>query len=210
MKNPKALPPRPAAPHPAAPRPAAPQRPPVRTFGRRLRDALLLPLALILVPIDWVLRESARLLRRWRPLRQLEARLSRWPAWAILPLFLIPEGMSHVGGFYAAYLLAHRKVLAATIVAVFIKGIGLLIALWIYQACRPALMTIGWFAWTHGKLEAARQWALGKFRPAWRRGWRLLRRLVLGHAAVEGEPGTAHAGRRLAAIRAQLLKRLGR
>ena len=195
MKNPKASPARP---------------PPVRTFARRVRDALLLPLALILVPLDWCLREGSRLVRRWRPLRRLEARLAAWPAWAILPLFLVPEGMSHAGGFYAAYLLAHRKVLAATTVAVFVKGIGLLIALWIYQACRPALMTIGWFAWAHGKLEAARQWALGKFRPAWRRGWRLLRRLVLGHAAVEGEPGTAHAGRRLAAIRLRLLRRLSR
>ena len=79
-----------------------------------MRDALLLPLALILVPLDWCLREGSRLVRRWRPLRRLEARLAAWPAWAILPLFLVPEGMSHAGGFYAAYLLAHRKVLAAT------------------------------------------------------------------------------------------------
>ena len=191
MKNPKASPARP---------------PPVRTFARRVRDALLLPLALILVPLDWCLREGSRLVRRWRPLRRLEARLAAWPAWAILPLFLVPEGMSHAGGFYAAYLLAHRKVLAATTVAVFVKGIGLLIALWIYQACRPALMTIGWFAWAHGKLEAARQWALDRVRPAWRH----LRRLLLGSAVVDGEPGTPHAGRRLAAIRLRLLRRLSR
>jgi hypothetical protein len=181
--------------------------PPVRSFARRLRDALLLPLALILVPIDWSLREGSRLLRRWRPVRRLEALLAGWPAWAILPLFLIPEGMSHAGGFYAAYLLAHRKVLAATAVAVFVKGIGLLIALWIYQACRPALMTIRWFAWAHGKVEAARDWALDKIGPAWRRARHLLRRLVLGRAAVDGEPGTAHVGRRLAAIRAWLRRR---
>ena len=191
MKNTKASPARP---------------PPVRTFARRVRDALLLPLALILVPLDWCLREGSRLVRRWRPLRRLEARLAAWPAWAILPLFLVPEGMSHAGGFYAAYLLAHRKVLAATTVAVFVKGIGLLIALWIYQACRPALMTIGWFAWAHGKLEAARQWALDRVRPAWRH----LRRLLLGSAVVDGEPGMPHAGRRLAAIRLRLLRRLSR
>ena len=90
---------------------ASPVRPPpVRSFGRRLRDVLLLPLALLLVPIDWLLRDGSRLLRRWRPLRYLEARLAGWPAWAILPLFLIPEGMDHAGGFYAAYLFAHQKV----------------------------------------------------------------------------------------------------
>jgi hypothetical protein len=186
------------------------QRPPVRSPARRLRDALLLPLALMIVPVEWGLREGARVLRRWRPLRRLEARLAAWPPWAILPLFLIPEAMSHIGGFYAAYLLAQRKVLAATAVAVFIKGIGLLIALWIYQACRPALMTIRWFAWAHGKVEAARDWALGRIRAPWRHARLLLRRLVFGRAAVEAEPGTPHAGRRLAAIRARLLRRFGR
>jgi hypothetical protein len=121
--------------------------------------------------------------------------------------------MSHAGGFYAAYLLAHRKVLAATAVAVFVKGVGLLIALWIYQACRPALMTIRWFAWGHGKVEATRQWALDKIRPSWDRARRLLRRLVFGRAGANSgpgvEPGTPHAARRLAAIRVLLLRRLG-
>jgi hypothetical protein len=183
--------------------------PPVRSVWRRLRDAVLLPLALLLVPIDWVLREGSRVLRRWRPLRRLESRMARLPAWAILPLFLIPEGMSHVGGFYAAYLLAHRKILAATTVAILIKGVGLIIALWIYQACRPALMTIRWFAWTHGKVEAARHWALDRIRPVWLRAKRLLRQALWGREAVK-TPGAPHAGRRLAAIRARLLTQLSR
>jgi hypothetical protein len=183
--------------------------PPVRSVWRRLRDAVLLPLALLLVPIDWGLREGSRVLRRWRPLRRLESRMARLPAWAILPLFLIPEGMSHVGGFYAAYLLAHRKILAATTVAILIKGVGLIIALWIYQACRPALMTIRWFAWTHGKVEAARHWALDRIRPVWLRAKRLLRQALWGREAVM-TPGAPHAGRRLAAIRARLLSRLTR
>jgi hypothetical protein len=183
--------------------------PPVRSVWRRLRDAVLLPLALLLVPIDWGLREGSRVLRRWRPLRRLESRMARLPAWAILPLFLIPEGMSHVGGFYAAYLLAHRKILAATTVAILIKGVGLIIALWIYQACRPALMTIRWFAWTHGKVEAARHWALDRIRPVWLRAKRLLRQALWGRKAVT-TPGAPHAGRRLAAIRARLLSRLTR
>jgi hypothetical protein len=117
--------------------------------------------------------------------------------------------MSHVGGFYAAYLLAHRKILAATTVAILIKGVGLIIALWIYQACRPALMTIRWFAWTHGKVEAARHWALDRIRPVWLRAKRLLRQALWGREAVT-TPGAPHAGRRLAAIRARLLSRLTR
>lgn len=181
--------------------------PPTRPAWRRLRDALLLPLALLLVPIDWVLREGSRVLRRWPPVRHLEAQLARLPPWAILPLFLIPEAMSHIAGFYAAYLLAHRKLLAATAVVLLVKGTGLLLALWIYQACRPALMTIGWFAWGHGKLEAARRWSLVRIRPTWIRARGLLRRLVWGRASAP-EPGAAHVFRRLAAIRARLRSRL--
>jgi hypothetical protein len=181
-----------------------------RPFWRRLRDALLLPLALLLVPIDWGVREGARVLRRWRPVRWLEARLAAWPAWAILPLFLIPEAMSHIGGFYAAYLLAQRKVVAATAVAIFVKGIGVLIALWIYQACRPALMTVRWFAWGHGKVEAARYWALEKIGPSWARARRLLRRLTHPLIGRRAEPGAAHAARRLAAIRVWLRMRFRR
>ena len=190
-------------------KPSSVRSPPSRSAWRRLRDAVLLPLALLLVPIDWALREGSRLLRRWRPLRRLETRMAKLPAWAILPLFLIPEGMSHIGGFYAAYLLAHRKILAATVVAVLIKGVGLLIALWIYQACRPALMTIRWFAWAHGKVEAARHWGLVRIRPAFTRARFLLRRALWGRKAAM-EPGAANAGRRLAAIRARLLTRLTR
>jgi hypothetical protein len=189
--------------------PSPVRSPPTRSAWRRLRDAVLLPLALLLVPIDWGLREGSRLLRRWRPLRRLETRMAKLPAWAILPLFLIPEGMSHDGGFYAAYLLAHRKILAATVVALLIKGVGLLIALWIYQACRPALMTIRWFAWAHGKVEAARHWGLVRVRPAWARARALLRRALWGREAVTN-PGAPHAGRRLAAIRARLRSQLTR
>ncbi|WP_284944375.1 hypothetical protein [Acidisoma cladoniae] len=156
----------------------------------RLQDALLLPFALLLVLGGMALRGGARVLRRARIVRATEVVLARLPPWAILPLFLIPEAMSHIGGFYAAYLLAHRHFLAATVVVVLIKGVGLLIALWIYQACRPALMTIAWFAWSHGKVEAARAWAV-----------------AAGRGVVPGAgkpPGAAHAGRRFSAIRLRI------
>jgi hypothetical protein len=179
-----------------------------RPLSRRLRDGVLLPLALLLVAFEIGLQAGARLLRRWEPVRRLEALLARLPPWAILPLFLIPEGMSHIGGFYAAYLLAHRKILAATLVAVLVKGVGVLIALWIYQACRPALMTIRWFAWAHGKVEAARDWAQHRMRPTLARLRRLVRRVKATLAIGAMEPGARHSGRRLAAIRARLLSRL--
>jgi hypothetical protein len=186
----------------------SPVRPMMRSPGRRLRDALLLPLALLLVAFEIGLTTGARLLRRWEPVRLLEATIGRLPPWAILPLFIIPEAMSHIGGFYAAYLLAQRKLLAATLVAVLVKGVGLLIALWIYQACRPALMTIRWFAWVHGKVEAARDWAMGRMRHPLSHVRRAMRRVRMTLFAGPVEPGARHNGRRLAAIRLRLLNRL--
>ncbi|MCB8874083.1 hypothetical protein [Acidisoma silvae] len=179
-----------------------------RSFGRRLRDGVLLPLALLLVAFEIGLQAGARVLRRWKPVRMLELTIGRLPPWAILPLFIIPEAMSHIGGFYAAYLLAHRKLLAATLVAVLVKGVGLLIALWIYQACRPALMTIRWFAWVHGKVEAARDWAMGRMRHPLSQLRRAMRRVRATLLARPLEPGARHSGRRLAAIRIRLLSRL--
>ena len=185
--------------------------PKVRPPAHRLRDALLLPLALLLVLFEETLQGIARLVRHFGPLRRLEARLARLPPWAILPLFIIPEAMSHVGGFYAAYLLAHRKIVAATLVAILVKGVGLAVALWIFQACRPALMTIRWFAWLHGKVAAARAWAMIRIHPALSRVRRALAalRALLPWRPRRPEPGRPHSGRRLAAMRVHVRLRLG-
>lgn len=180
-----------------------------RPLSRRLRDGILLPLALFLVVFEVGLQAGSRLLRRFEPIRRLEALLGHLPPWAILPLFLIPEAMSHVGGFYAAYLFAHRKIVEATLVAVLVKGVGLLIALWIYQACRPALMTIRWFAWAHGKVEAARAWAKERMRHPLLQLRSAMRRIRALLFAPRGEPGAPHSGRRFAAIRQRLLSRFG-
>lgn len=186
--------------------------PRVRPPAHRLRDALLLPLALLLVLFELTLQTIARALRHFGPLRRLEAAIARLPPWAILPLFLVPEAMSHVGGFYAAYLLAHRKIVAATLVAILVKGVGLAVALWIYQACRPALMTIRWFAWLHGKVAAARRWAMIRIGPALRRVRQALAalRALVPWLHRRPEPGAAHSGRRLAAIRVHVRLRVRR
>lgn len=182
---------------------------PVRPLSRRLRDAVLLPFALLLVLFEMTLQGIARLVRHFGPLRRLEAALARLPPWAILPLFIIPEAMSHIGGFYAAYLLSQRQYLAATLVAVLIKGVGVVIALWIYQACRPALMTIRWFAWLHGKVEAARAWAMLRIRPSLNRARAVLREIRAVLPLQPRRPGAAHSRRRFAAIRLWLRMRLG-
>ena len=171
-----------------------------RRWRRWLSNALLLPPAFLYILIENVFWAGAkRLLRetsRLRVVNAMQDRLARLPPAAILPLFLIPEVFSHFGGFWATYLLVRRKWFFALLVGGLIKGGATLLTVWIYQACAPALLSIRWFAWTHGKVMRLRDWVAERLEPA----RRLLRRVVSGSRS-----GLA---RRFAALRAWLTLRL--
>src|SRR5271165_6774775 len=80
-------------------------------------DVLLLPLAIVVVLFEDVLWHAAqRLLRdldRASFARAAHAWVAGLPAVAVLPLFLVPESISHAAGFLSALLLAKGKLLAA-------------------------------------------------------------------------------------------------
>lgn len=172
-----------------------------RRWRRWLANILLLPPAFLYILIENVFWAGAkRLLRetsRLRAVNALQDKLARLPPTAILPLFLIPEAFSHFGGFWATYLLVRRKWLAAVLVGVLIKGLATLLTVWIYQVCAPALLSIRWFAWLHGKAMRIRDSVAERLEPV----RRLLRRVVSGSRS-----GLA---RRFAALRAWLSLRLG-
>ncbi len=147
---------------------------------RRIGDGLLLVPALLLVLIEQVFWRSARrlleALGRLPALARLRGWVERLPAWAALPLFLIPEFFDHLGGFWATILLVRGHLVSATIVAVFVKGGAILIAVAIYQACEPTLLRVRWFARLHGATLRARDWLMIRVAPlraalheAWRR-----------------------------------------
>jgi hypothetical protein len=141
-----------------------------RRWGAVTRDIFLLPPALLYVVIEHVFWVSAKFLlhtaEKVAAVTAIQEKLARLPPAAVLPLFLLPEIFSHIGGFWATWLLAHRKWMLAILAGVLVKGFATLLAVWIYQSCRPALMSVKWFAWLHGKAERGRDWVAERIKPA--------------------------------------------
>ncbi len=172
-----------------------------RNWGRLIRDILLLPPALLYVIIErvfWVgakrlLRDAARI----QSVQRLQTKLQKLPAPAILPMFLLPEIFSHIGGFWASDLLVRRQWVAAMLVGIFIKGTATLMEVWIYQSCEEKLLSIRWFAWLHLQFMRGRDWVAERMKPA--------RDAVL--ALLRGS--RSGLARRFAALRQVLAARLG-
>jgi hypothetical protein len=144
-----------------------------RRLWRRLLDAALLPFALILVLTENVLWAGAKALlrglNRLRFMRLLRLRIARLPAAYALPLFLIPDTVSHLFEIYAAVLLAQGYVRAAVMVEVLGKGLATLLVVWIYQACAPTLLRVPWFARVHHAVLEVRRRTLARVVPLWAR-----------------------------------------
>jgi hypothetical protein len=142
---------------------------PRNRFLRILLDALLIPLAVLIVLIEDVLWVGAiRLLHGIQdlgPVQALRVQLERVPASIALPLFLVPETLSHVAGAYATLLLAQGHLVAAILVGVLVKGTCTLILVWIYQCCEETLLRVTWFARLHHTALAIRDWALSQVGP---------------------------------------------
>lgn len=142
-----------------------------RRWWRRAVDMALLPFALVLVLIEDVLWAGAKALlhdlNQLRFMRRLRVVIGRLPVAFALPLFLIPDIISHLFEIYAAVLLAQGFVRAAIAVEVFGKGVATLIVVWIYQACAPTLLKVRWFARVHHAVLAVRYWTLSHIAPVY-------------------------------------------
>jgi hypothetical protein len=166
-------------------------------WGRVARNALLLPPAVLYVVVEHVFWAGAkRLLKqasRAPKIAALQRRLERLPAAAVLPMFLVPEILSHIGGFWASALLVRRHWVAAGMVGLFVKGGATLLEVWIYQSCESTLLSVKWFAWLHGFFLRGLDWVAERTKP--------MRRLIAG-----GRSGIA---RQFAALRGVMARRLG-
>jgi hypothetical protein len=169
-----------------------------------LVDVLLLPLAIIVVLFDDVLWEAAQRLLRWLErvgvLRSARSWVGRLPAAAVLPLFLLPETISHLSGFLGAFLLAKGQLTAAILLLVLVKGLATIAVVWIYQAASGTLLAIGWFAWIHNAVQYVRAWSLSQVIP--------LRHALRAWSARFGR-GSGVLRRRFKAVRTRLAARLG-
>jgi len=96
-------------------------------------------------------------------------------------MFLVPEVFSHVGGFWASYLLVRREWVGALLVGGLVKGTATLAEVWIYQSCEGTLLSVQWFAWVHGQFMRGRDWVAERLlggRNGIARRFRALRMLV--------------------------------
>ena len=143
--------------------------------ARRLRNLILLPIALVLVVLEdvvWAgLLVVVRALNALPPLRRLAAWLGTLPGWIALPLFLIPEVLGRVGEFWALALLVQGDVALSVVIYLGVRLIATLIAVFVYQSCAAALHSYAWFATLVRWLLLVKDWAVGLIAP-WRAWWR--------------------------------------
>lgn len=168
---------------------------------RRVRDIVLLPLALVVVVVEDVLWAGAALALRWLralpPIRHLAAWLAGVPAWAALALFLVPEVGGKLGELWAVALVAQGYVTSGMIAYLVIRVIASLVVVFIYHACEATLMRVRWFAWMVGHVRRIRNWAMAKIRP-----WRSVIRSFL-------QSRRSRLMHRLLAIRLRVRRRFG-
>jgi hypothetical protein len=154
---------------------------------RRLLNWLLLPVALVLVVFESVLWTGTRVLLHrvlhLAVIQGLRLWLAHLPGWAALPMFLVPEGVGRIGEVWSFVLLYRRHAISAALVYILVRVVALLIAMFIYRACEPALLRIRWFARMVAWLVVLRDWTVAwlalpfqPLRALARRPPRLLRR----------------------------------
>lgn len=177
-----------------------------RRRWRLAEDALLLPLALLAEFLERVVWDGAfallDLISRAPAIARLRRFLQGLPPLIVVFLFLIPEAIDHLSGFWATVLLVKGNWLGATTVAVFVKGFAILLAIWIYQACEESLLSVRWFAAIHDAVLRGRDWVLARTAPIRARLRSALRR-VLARGA------NRRLARRFAAWRARLARMAG-
>jgi len=137
-----------------------------RRWSGRIVDLLLWPVALAVVLVEAVIWRGAirlgRAVSHGLRLPRLHARLGRLPPILALPLFLVPEGASRAGALWAAWLLVQGHYRAAAVAYAGSKVFASVVAVWIYRACEPALLTIPWFARSRAGVLQVRNWALSR------------------------------------------------
>lgn len=153
-----------------------------RRRWRLVEDVLLLPLALIVEFLERVVWDGTHalldLISRAPAIARLRLYMQTLPPLTVVFLFLIPEAIDHLSGFWATVLLVKGNWLAATTVAVFIKGFAVLLAIWIYQTCEQSLLSVRWFARLHHGVLTAKNWVLKRTEPVRARLRRALRTIV--------------------------------
>jgi len=113
------------------------------------------------------------------PLRALKARLAGFvrtlPPAAALVVFVVPAAMLLPLKVAAVWLLAHKQWIAAGVVLVLAKLVGLGVTAFMFGLVRPKLLRLRWFRWLYDHVLAALGWAHRLVAPVRRRVRRIMR-----------------------------------
>jgi hypothetical protein len=133
---------------------------------RRLTRPLLVLLAIIFLIEAWLwshLEPIVEWIVARIPLRALKARLAglvrKMPPAAALVVFVVPVVALFPFKLLGLWLLAHKHWIAATIVLVLAKLVGLAITAFVFEVTRPKLMRLAWFRWLYERVLIWLDWA---------------------------------------------------
>jgi len=86
----------------------------------------------------------------WDKLKaRLAALVEKLPPWAVLIVFVIPFIVLLPLKFLEVYLIVHRQWIAAILILVLAKLLGLGVTAFIFDVTRPKLLQMAWFRWLY-------------------------------------------------------------
>jgi hypothetical protein len=149
---------------------------------RRLTRPLLILLAIVFLIEAWLWRHLEPIVE-WIvariPLRAMKAWVAgiirKLPPAATLIVFVVPVATLFPLKLLGFWLLAQKHWLAASIVLVFAKLVGVAVTAFVFEVTRPKLLQLRWFRWLYQHVLAWLDWAHSLVAPIKRRIKRLLR-----------------------------------
>jgi hypothetical protein len=147
-----------------------------------LTRPLLILLAIVFLIEAWLwsrLEPLVEWLVACIPLRVVKARIAgivrKLPPVASLVVFAVPVVALFPFKLLGLWLLAHKHWIAASIVLVVAKLVGVAITAFVFEMTKPKLLKLGWFRWFYQRVMAWLEWAHHLVAPIKRRIKRLLR-----------------------------------
>lgn len=141
-----------------------------------LRTVLQVVLALLILLEEWGWRPLAELLgrlARWRPWAQIETAIARLPPYAALFVFVVPSSLLLPLKFLAVFLIAKGQLVLAALLFAAAKVVATALVARLFMLTQPALMQIGWFAWTYDTIMPWKEALVEHVRATW--VWRVAR-----------------------------------
>ena len=139
---------------------------------RRLTRPLLILLAIVFLIEAWLWRHLEPVVESIVariPLRAMKARIAgtvrKLPPAATLIVFIVPVAMLFPFKLLGLWLLAHKQWIAASVVLVLAKLVGVAVTAFVFEVTKPKLLKLAWFRWLYERVLAWLNWAHRPGRP---------------------------------------------